>query len=76
MHDLVDPRLGGEISTDRITCYSILAKLPRGGDRGVWNEKDTLLLRKVVNPRDTARCEEIRENMRINAPVDVRLFSA
>jgi len=76
MMDLVNPQLGGETSIDGIACYSILAKLPRGGDREVWIEKDSLLLRKVVNVRDTARAEEIRENIRINEPLEVRLFAA
>lgn len=76
MMDLVNPQLGGETSIDGIACYSMRAKLPRGGDREVWIEKDSLLLRKVVDVRDTARAEEIRENIRINEPLEVRLFAA
>jgi hypothetical protein len=76
MLDLLDPRLGDETSLDGLACYSIVAKLPKGGDREVWIEKDTLLLRKVVNVRDTARAEKLRENIHINEPIEVCLFAA
>lgn len=74
--DLVSPRLEEETDIDGITCYSITAQHPKGGERELWIEKDTLLLRKVINLETTARTEEVRENIRINEPIESGLFAA
>jgi hypothetical protein len=64
--DLLNPRLNDEARIEDTVCYSISALLPKGGEREMWIEKDTLLLRRVISLRETARCEEMRENISVN----------
>jgi hypothetical protein len=68
--------LNEDTHIDGITCYSISAQHPRGDGRELWIEKDTLLLRKVIGTRQTAMSEEIRENIRVNDPLEVGQFAA
>jgi hypothetical protein len=73
--DLVNPRHEGETDIDGIPCWSITAELPTGGKRTVWIEKNTLLLRKIVDLRETFRAEEMRQNICVNGPVEINRFA-
>jgi hypothetical protein len=61
---------------DGTACYSIAAQLPKGGQQELWIEKSSMLLRKVIGLRETARSEEVRENIQVNEILDHRLFAA
>ena len=74
--DLVDPQLREETGIDGVEYYSIAARHPKGDDRELWIEKDTLLLRRVICSRETARAEEVREGIRVNEPLEQALFAA
>ncbi len=73
--DLLSPRFNDETDIDGVVCHSITARLPKGGERELWIERDALLLRKVIHSRDTACSEEVRENIRINEALEGRLFA-
>ena len=73
--DLVNPRDEEDTYIEGIPCWSIAAELPNGGKRTVWIEKNTLLLRKIVDLRETFSAEEIRQNICINGPVDINRFA-
>jgi len=74
--DLIDPQLREETGIDGVEYYSIAARHPKGDDRELWIEKDTLLLRRVICSRETARAEEVREGIRVNVPLEQALFAA
>jgi hypothetical protein len=59
--ELVSPQLEDEMDIDGITCYSIAARHPQGGEWELWIEKEALLLRKVIRADGLARNEEVRE---------------
>jgi hypothetical protein len=73
---LINPRFNPDLDIEGIVCYSITAQLPKAGERELWIEKDTLLLRKVIGLRQTARSEEVRENIQVNETLESRLFAA
>jgi len=74
--DLLNPQFKPDAVMDGPVCYSVTAQLPRGGERELWIEKDTLLLRKVIGVNELARTEEVRENILVNEPLESRLFAA
>jgi len=74
--DLLNPQLREETGVDGLEYFSIAARHPKGGDRELWIEKDTLLLRRVICLRETARAEEVREGIRVNELPERELFAA
>jgi hypothetical protein len=74
--DSVNPRFNDATEIDGAVCHSITAEFPRGGERELWIEKHTLLLRKVISLRETARSEEVRENICVNEVLERKLFAA
>lgn len=74
--DLLNPRFNDETAIDGTVCHSITAEFPQGGERELWIEKDSLLLRKVIGLRETGRSEEVRENICVNEALEGRLFAA
>ncbi len=74
--DLIEPRFKLDVSMDSTVCFSITTRLPKGGEQELWIERDTLLLRKVIGLNETARSEEVRENIHVNEALEVRLFAA
>jgi hypothetical protein len=74
--DLLNPRFNPDTGVDGAICYSITAEHPKGGERELWIEKDTFLLRKIIGLRETARSEEVRENIHVNETLGGRLFAA
>jgi hypothetical protein len=74
--DLLDPRFNDETDIDGKVCHSITARFPKGGEQALWIEKDSLLLRKVIGSHETARTEEVRENICVNEVLEGRLFAA
>ena len=76
MLDLLNPRSNPDTDIDGASCYSITAEHPKDAQRELWIEKNTLLLRKVIGLRKTARSEEVRQNIHVNETLDSRLFAA
>jgi hypothetical protein len=74
--ELVSPRCNAETEIDGTVCHSITAVSLKGGEQEFWIEKDTLLLRKVIRVSQTARSEEVRENIQVNEALEDRLFGA
>ncbi|HEY1899114.1 MAG TPA: hypothetical protein VGG49_04890 [Steroidobacteraceae bacterium] len=74
--DLMNPRFNPPAVIDGAICYSITAQLPKGGERELWIEQDTFLLRKSIELRETVRSEEVRENLHVNEALEGRLFAA
>jgi hypothetical protein len=76
MLDLLDPRFNADAEIDGKVCYSISAQHPKSNEREVWVEKESLLLRKLIWIRETARSEEVREDISVNEPIEPQLFAA
>jgi hypothetical protein len=74
--DLLNPRFNGDTEIDGIVCYSITAQHPKIGERELWVEKESSLLRKVLRSGETSRSEEVRENISVNNPLELGLFAA
>jgi hypothetical protein len=72
--DLHNPQFNGDTDIDGALCYSITGQLPKGDGQELWIEKDTLLLRKVIGSRETARSKEVRENICVNEVIESKLF--
>jgi hypothetical protein len=73
--DLIEPRLNEQKHIDGITCYSIDAQHPNGSRYGLWIENDTFRLRKVIHATDRSCIEAIRNDIRVNQPIELRLFN-
>jgi hypothetical protein len=80
MLDLVGARLLADTTINDIQCYSISAQHPRGGESQFSIEKDSLLLRRVRTTLSAEAgpvvSEEVRDNIRVNQPVDASLFNS
>jgi hypothetical protein len=74
--DLRNPHFNSPTNRDGADCYSISTELPKGGERELWIEKDTLCLRKVVGFGESVRSEEVRENIHVNESLPNHLFVA
>jgi hypothetical protein len=74
--DLLNPQFNGDTEIDGIVCYSITAQHPKIGERELWVEKESSLLRKVIAFGETSRSEEVRENISVNNPLELSLFAA
>ncbi len=74
--DLLNPRFNDATAIDGTDCHSISAQFPEGGEQELWVEKGTLLLRKVIDSRASARSEEVRENICVNEVLEGKLFAA
>jgi hypothetical protein len=72
--DLVDPQFGAEMEIAGAPCYSISAKLPKGGERELCIERGTLLVRRVRTRYGSAPAEELRDAIRVNPPLDDASF--
>lgn len=73
--DLVNPRFTGDTEIDGIVCYSITAQHPKMGERELLVEKESCLLRKVIQFTEIFRSEEVRENISLNQPLALGLFA-
>ena len=72
--DLVDPRLIGDASVDGAACHRVRAHLPRGGERELFFERDSLLLRRMLTIQEKITTDELRRDIRVNQPIDDALF--
>jgi len=72
--DLVDPRLIDEARVDGAVCQRVRAHLPKGGERELFFEADSLLLRRILTIREKMTTDEIRRDIRVNRPIDDALF--
>lgn len=72
--DLVDPRLIDEARVDGALCHRVRAHLPKGGERELFFEPDSLLLRRILTIREKMTTDEIRRDIRVNRPMDDALF--
>jgi hypothetical protein len=75
MLDLLNPRFNADTEIDGKACYSITARHPKSSERELWIEKQSLLLRTLIGFGETARSEEVRENISVNAPIEPQLFA-
>jgi hypothetical protein len=73
--DLIDPTYKDDTELDGIRCFVVAALIRTTGERELWIESDSLRLRKVVIWRDKKLVsEELRENIRVNEPVETHFF--
>jgi hypothetical protein len=59
-----------------IACHVISTRLPTGRTRKLCVEKDTLLIRSVRTDLGSTLINEQRQNIRVNQPLDPRLFAS
>jgi hypothetical protein len=77
--DLVDMQSTEVATIADVTCLSVTAQHPRGGEWKLWIEQDTLLIRKMTvrhDPDSESFSEEVHDDIRVNEPIDDREFSA
>lgn len=72
--DLIDPRFGADMEIDGAPCYSVCARLPRGGERELCIERGTLLVRRVRTNHGKVPAVELRAAIRVNPPIDDASF--
>jgi hypothetical protein len=72
--DLINPQFGAEMEIAGARCYSISARLPKGGERELCIERGTLLVRRVRTNHGKVPAEEVREAIRVNPPLDDASF--
>jgi hypothetical protein len=72
--DLEDLQLREDAVLDRTLCYCIAARHPEGDTEELWLERDTLLLRKLVSNMGWFSSEELRRDIRIDVPLEDKLF--
>jgi hypothetical protein len=72
--DLVNPRLGDDAMVGGAACHFVRAQLPKGGERELFFERDSLLLRRVRTIRGNIPTDELRRDIRVNQPLDDALF--
>ena len=72
--DLVDPRLIDDAPVDGAVCHRVRAHLPRGGERELFFERDSLLLRRMLTIQEKITTDELRRDIRVNQPIDDALF--
>ena len=74
--DLLNPTIRNDDHIDGVSCNVISAQYPSGENCELWVEKDTLILRKLVQSNGRTCSEEVRENIRVNDAIDVGVFAA
>jgi hypothetical protein len=75
--ELSSVQLSADTAIDDVSCYSMTARYPSfGGKYHLLIEKHTSLLRKLLSEHETTRFEEIRCQIRINAPIEDAVFTA
>lgn len=74
--DLQNFEIKEETQLGGVSCYVIAAQYPNGSNCELWVEKDTPLLRKIIQTDALARNEEVRANIRVNEPLESGLFAA
>lgn len=72
--DLTDPRFNEETEIDGLSCYSVIARHPKGPELELWIETDTLVLRKFIKGYGEVPTEELRHNIRVDEQVDLSVF--
>jgi hypothetical protein len=74
---LLDIEQGEDVLDSGTSCYSILAREPRGErQQELWIEKNSYLLRKRIIRSDRGESVEVRENINIDSPQPNSLFAA
>ena len=73
--DLFDAVFEGETEVDGTLCWTIRAKRQKGSEMVLGIEKGTLLLRRCAETLGKVPSEELRENIRLNGPLDDQLFA-
>jgi len=73
--DLVRPSRKQDRSFLGAVCYCIDAKHPRGPTLELWIEKNTLLLRKLVQSARKNPSEELRQGIRVDQLVKKSIFA-
>jgi hypothetical protein len=73
--DLVNPQIKEETHIDGIVCHAITARHSKGDGYELWVERDSLLLRKVIQTSALGRSEEVHESIRVNEPINCELFA-
>ena len=75
--DSLNPCFNDETEIDGAVCHSITAEFPRGGERELWIEKTHAFAAKGdFASGETARSEEVRENICVNEVLERKLFAA
>jgi hypothetical protein len=72
--DLAEPRIIEDESIDGVICHRICALLPRGGERRLSFERNSLLLRRIQTRCPTVSSDELHRQLRVNLPLDDALF--
>jgi hypothetical protein len=72
--DLIDPRLIDDAPVDGTACHRVRAHLPKGGERVLFFERDSLLLRRMLTLQEKITTDELRRDIRVNQPIDDALF--
>ena len=74
--DLVEVRMHEMTQIDGIPCYRVVGNSPRGGEWDCTIERDSLLIRRIKTRFGEYPNEEYLENIRVDRPLDDRLFAA
>ncbi len=72
--DLTESRIIEDEVIDGASCHRISALLPRGGERKLSFERDSLLIRRIQTHRGKVWLDELRRDIRFNMPLDDALF--
>jgi hypothetical protein len=72
--DLAGPRMAEGAEVGGAACLCVCALLPRGGERRLWVERNSLLVRRIQTHRDKISLDERRHEIRVNLPLDEALF--